>query len=198
MEENKMFMKKTTLALALTLAAGTAAAGWTLNNDASSLFYLTTKNAQVTEMNTFRQLSGSIGADGAANVSIDLSSVNTAVEIRDQRMQEMFFNAANFPAATIAVTIDPAVLEGMQPGARMVMEDVPAQLTLHDTTREIKAGLVVVGLENGVQVSSLKPIVVRADDFGLGGGVEALRAIAGLESVTSNAPVNFTFVFDKD
>lgn len=193
-----MFMKKTTLALTVGLLAGAATADWTLNNDESSLYYLTTKNIHITEMNTFNQLSGDIGADGAANVSIDLTSVDTVVEIRDERMREMFFNTDQFPAATISVTFDPAVLEGMEPGARMVMEDVATELTLHGTTREIGASLVVVGLQNGVQVSSLKPIVVRADDFGLASGVEALRAIVSLDNITNNAPVSFTFVFDKD
>lgn len=193
-----MRMHKTTIALAITLMSGAAAADWTLNNDTSSLYYLTTKNANVTELNTFNQLTGTIGADGSATVSINLDSVDTAVEIRDERMRELFFNTAGFPVATISVTLDPAVLEGMEAGSRVVMDDVAADLTLHDTTREIMAGLVVVGLENGVQVSSLKPIVVRADDFGLAGGVEALRAIVGLDSITSNAPVNFTLVFDRD
>jgi len=193
-----MFMKKTTLALTIGLLAGAATADWTLNNDESSLYYLTTKNVHVTEMNTFNQLSGAIDADGTASVSIDLTSVDTVVEIRDERMREMFFNTDQFPAATISITFDPAVLEGMEPGARMVMEDVAAELTLHGTTREMGAGLVVVGLQNGVQVSSLKPIVVRADDFGLASGVEALRAIVNLDNITNNAPVSFTFVFDKD
>ena len=193
-----MYMKKTTLGLAVALMSGAAAADWTLNNDASSLYYLTTKNVHVTEMNTFNHLSGSIDADGAATVSIDLTSVDTAVEIRDERMREMFFNAADFPAAKVSLTFDPAVLEGMEAGSRVVMDDVNAGLTLHDITREIKAGLVVVGLQDGVQVSSLKPIVVRADDFGLAAGVEALRAIVGLDSITNNAPVSFTFVFDRD
>jgi len=193
-----MLIKKIAVALVTILAASAASADWTLNNEESALFYLTTKNVNFTELNTFNRLSGSVSQAGEANVAIDLTSVNTAISIRDERMQTMFFDVEGFPSAQIRMNLDPALLEGMAPGARVVKNAVPFQLTIHDITNEMEVGLVVVGLENGLQVSNLQPVVVQAESFGLAGGIEALRAIANLPNITSNAPVNFTLVFDKD
>jgi len=193
-----MLSKKTAVALVSILAASAASADWTLNNAESALFYLTTKNVNVTELNTFNRLSGNVSQAGEANVAIDLTSVDTAISIRDERMQTMFFDVENFPSAQIHMNFDPALLEGMAPGARVVKNAVPFQLTIHDITHEMEVGLVVVGLENGLQVSNLQPVVVQAEPFGLAGGIEALRAIVNLPNITTNAPVNFTLVFDKD
>lgn len=193
-----MLSKKTAVALVSILAASAASADWALNNAESALFYLTTKNVNVTELNTFNRLSGNVSQAGEANVAIDLTSVDTAISIRDERMQTMFFDVENFPSAKIHMNFDPALLEGMAPGARVVKNAVPFQLTIHDITHEMEVGLVVVGLENGLQVSNLQPVVVQAEPFGLAGGIEALRAIVNLPNITTNAPVNFTLVFDKD
>jgi len=192
-------IKNTALALIALLAVSPIIADWTLNNDTSELYYLTTKNTNVTELNTFKKLSGNITSASGASVIIDLTSVETFIPIRNERMQEMFFNTDRFPTARIAMAIDHQALEALEPGQRLVIRDAPAELTLHGDTREIKADLVAVGLQGGgLQVSNLKPIVVKAEDFGLLDGVEALRAIVNIESITNNAPVNFTLVFDKD
>jgi hypothetical protein len=55
----------------------------------------------------------------------------------------------------------------------------------------IKTQLRVTALEGKWWVSTRTPIVVKADDFGLTSGVEALRAIMGLNYLSSSAPVNF-------
>ncbi|TVP81268.1 YceI family protein [Thioalkalivibrio sp.] len=193
-----MLSKKTAVALVSILAASAASADWTLNNAESALFYLTTKNVNVTELNTFNRLSGNVSQAGEANVAIDLTSVDTAISIRDERKQTMLFDVENFPSAKIRMNFDPALLEDMAPGARVVQNAVPFQLTIHDITHEKEVGLVVVGLENGLQVSNLQPVVVEAEPLGLAGGIEALRAIVNLPNITTNAPVNFTLVFDKD
>ena len=46
-------------------------------------------------------------------------------------------------------------------------------------------------------MNTVKPIVVSADQFDLGNGVEALREIAGLANITPTVPVSFTLVFAK-
>jgi len=65
-------------------------------------------------------------------------------------------------------------------------------LTLHGITHNLDTALAVVGQQGGgLQVNNLDPIVVQAADFDLLDGVETLRAIVNIESVTNNAPVNF-------
>jgi hypothetical protein len=43
----------------------------------------------------------------------------------------------------------------------------------------------------------LKPIVVTADEFGLQAGIEALREVAGLPSISRAVPISFTVLFDQ-
>ncbi|AFP30059.1 hypothetical protein MRBBS_1121 [Marinobacter sp. BSs20148] len=44
-------------------------------------------------------------------------------------------------------------------------------------------------------MSTGQPLLVKAEDFGLAGGIEALREIAGLSSVTTAVPVTENLVF---
>jgi len=49
-----------------------------------------------------------------------------------------------------------------------------------------------------VEVASAEPVVLSLADFELEAGLEALRNIANLPSITASSPVTFTFVFDAD
>ena len=50
---------------------------------------------------------------------------------------------------------------------------------------------------NGVVASTSKPIIVTAASHGLVDGVEALREIAGLPSISRSVPVTFNVVFEE-
>jgi hypothetical protein len=46
-------------------------------------------------------------------------------------------------------------------------------------------------------VSSRKPLVLQADDYDLLAGVEKLREVAGLSSISKAVPVSFVLVFHQ-
>src|SRR5688572_28127800 len=112
----QVFNSKIPAMLLLLLTASQSHAEWTLDGGASSFFYVTTKAAAVTEVNSFSGLSGSISDDGKASFVIDLATVNTAIEIRDQRMRDLVFQVAQFPSATVSVDVDAEALDNMSPG----------------------------------------------------------------------------------
>src|SRR5690606_31654272 len=85
------------------LLSSAAQAEWTLDNEASAFYYVTSKAGAVSELNSFGNLSGTIADDGSATLSIDLASVNTAIEIRDQRMRDIVFKVGEFPRAEVAL-----------------------------------------------------------------------------------------------
>ena len=66
-----------------------ALADWQLNNDESSLTFVSTKASTVAEVLTFNSLQGRVTEGGMAELTIDLDSVDTAIELRDQRMVEL-------------------------------------------------------------------------------------------------------------
>lgn len=45
--------------------------------------------------------------------------------------------------------------------------------------------------DNKLMVSSFQPIIINANEFGLVAGVEKLRDIAGLSSISQAVPVSF-------
>lgn len=185
------------LALFLTLVfAGAAQAHWSLDNDASSLSFVTVKAEHVAEVHTFDMLSGEIGDAGDVTITIELVSVNTLIPIRNERMQEMLFETSVFPEATITGSINLEALTAMDAGAS-VARQIDFNLDLHGESVALAADVQITRTGEGVVVSTLKPVVVTADSFALTEGVERLREVAGLPSISRAVPVSFTVVFEQ-
>lgn len=173
-------------------------AGWTLNSEGSSLYYVTSKAAAISELNTFGELNGKIDDNGNASVTISLASVDTAIDIRNQRMQEIVFQVANYPLASISLTANGARLAASNPG-QSFMASYDATIDIHGTKQTMTVELAVTKLsDGGLLVTLAKPLIVNAASFGLAESVEQLREIAGLPSINNNVVVDFTLQFDAD
>jgi polyisoprenoid-binding protein YceI len=129
-------------------------------------------------------------------VTVELASVNTLIPIRNERMQAMLFETNLFPEATIEATIDLDTLAAMPAGGSETMQ-LNFSLSLRDISRSYTADVMITRLDEALVATTLKPIVVTADDFGLQTGVEALREVAGLPSISRAVPVSFTVLFDQ-
>ena len=170
---------------------------WTLDAAASDLNYVTIKSGEIAEVNSFETLSGGVSADGAASVTIDLSSVSTGVDIRDERMRDIFFVVADNPNATVTATIDPASFEALKVG--------------ESTTTTLDGTLAIKGVEapfqadvnvtrtgaDSVTAASAKPVIVEAARYELTDGLAELQGLAGLPSITPVVPVTFSLTFTR-
>ena len=171
---------------------------WTVQGDASRLSFVTVKGGQVAEAHTFSDLSGTVTEDGEAEVSIGLASVQTNVDIRNERMQEFLFETATYPTATVTATIDPALFTALKTGETTV-QPLTATLDLHGVQGEITGDVAVTRIAvDKVQVETVTPIIVDAASFGLDTGVEKLGELAGLDSITGQVPVSFSLVFGHE
>ena len=179
----------------LSIISAAASAQWTLNNEASTLSFVTVKADHVAEVHTFDELSGAIQEDGQVLIEIALASVNTLVPIRNERMQSMLFETDLFPRGSITAQINTDQLANMALGSSETM-GVDFSLELHNQTQTYNATVLVSRQENGLMATTLKPIVVNAGSFDLVSGVESLREVAGLPSISRAVPVSFTVVFD--
>jgi polyisoprenoid-binding protein YceI len=173
------------------------AAQWSLDNDASTLSFVTVKVEHVAEVHTFDRLSGSISSNGAVNIEIELASVNTLVPIRNERMQSMLFETNLFPTATITGNVDIAAFAGMSPGGYEKVS-LTFDLALRNQSKTYTTEVMVTRINSGLMVSTIKPIVVTADSFDLLSGVEALREVAGLPSISRATPVSFQLILEND
>ena len=183
---------------ALLLFAFSAQAHWQLDNDASTLSFVTIKADHVGEVHTFDLLSGVIDDEGNAEITIELISINTLIPIRDERMQNLLFETNLFPEASLSAQLDIEQLAALEPGMSATAT-IAFDLSMRGQSNSYQAEVMVTRLTgNGIQASTLKPVIVIANSFDLVSGVEALREVAGLPSISNAVPVSFTVVFHNN
>lgn len=166
-------------------------ADWRIDEDHSTLHFMSTKNSQITEVHTFDKFTGSLSSAGKLAVEVDLSSVNTAIDIRNDRMQKMLFNVAKFAEANFEATLPESMLD-LAVGS-VVSGKVDGIMTLHGKAIPTSFSVMVSQVsEDTLTVSTVAPTLIKAESFGLEDGISALQSIAGLKSITTTVPVTFS------
>ncbi|KZY99648.1 hypothetical protein A3746_04865 [Oleibacter sp. HI0075] len=180
----------------LILAAPLSFAEWTLSPD-SSVKFLSTKNTNITEVHEFTQVSGSVSDKGNAEISIDLTSVETGIGIRNERMQSMLFNVSDYATATVSADLPETMMLALKNG-ETATSLLPLTLELHGEKKDIEADVLATAAADGhVIVTTQSPVLVNAGEFKLAKGVEALREVAGLDRISTTVPVTFTLLFTE-
>jgi len=184
--------------LTTALSATPVTAGWNLDPQRSHLAFVSIKAKDVAEIHTFQEMAGTIDDAGAVKVSMMLDSVETLIPIRNERMREFLFKTTDYKDATLTAQIDPALINGMQAGD-IAQIQAEGTLSLHGETQpmilQVQAAKVS---DDTVMVASVKPLVIDAGKFGMSDGVEKLREIAGLDSISNAVPVSFVMTFVGD
>lgn len=165
---------------------------WTLDNAQSSIHFSSTKNGDVKEEHSFKKFSGSLKASGDFTIEVDLSSVDTGIAIRDERLQEHVFNTKKQPTATITGIIDPTLLESH----KTTSYTANAVLDLAGTETRVKTKVSIsYGGNDSITVTTDSPIALSAKELGVKAGVDKLQEIAGLQGISDEIPVSFKLVF---
>ena len=169
---------------------------WSLDATSSKIAFASIKADDIVETHYFPGLTGSVAADGEVTVIIPLEQVETRIELRNERMRTLFFETETYPTATIRALVDKAAFSDLSIGDRKQME-LEGRLSLHgeDTTVYVDAFVTRIA-EGRVEVSSSEPVALHVVDFKLDAGLEELRKVAGLPSITPSVLVTFTLVFD--
>ncbi|MEM7505878.1 MAG: YceI family protein [Pseudomonadota bacterium] len=188
-----------TAAIATFLAAGPAfAGGWNLSPDESKITFGSIKKNAVGEAHHFSGLSGTVGEDGAATVDIDVASVETWIDIRNERMLEHVFASENFPKVTIATNIDMAEVSGLAAGETTTMTTT-ANLSFLGKEVPVEADLFIAVLgKNKVLVTTDEMIMLSTADLGVEPGIDELKKLADLPSISRVSPVSLRLVFEKN
>ena len=191
-------MKKLPLLMSVLLGLSSSAfADWTLLNDESSLHYVSIKSTNIAEMNRFKTLAGSVSEQGAVELKVDLSSVDTGVDIRDERMQAMLFDVAQFAQATVTGKVDLERVTKLEVGETYT-DSITLNLALHGLSKEVSSHVQVTRLaDDKVLITTLEPVVLNAADYKLAEGLEALRVIAQLPAISPVVPVTYSLVFQQ-
>ncbi len=189
-------------ALALTTALVTVpllahAESWTLSNDDSRVAFGSVKKNTVGEVHGFTGLSGSVDASGKVMVEIDLTSVETNIDIRNARMVEHVFGKDN-PTATLTAQLDAKALGKMKPGDTASV-DVEGTLAIAGKDVAVETTMFVARLTDGrAMVTTDGMIMLSMADLGFTGGIDKLMEIAKLPGITQVSPVTMRLIFDRD
>ena len=168
---------------------------WELDNDNSRINFVSIKKGNVAELGRFTQLEGSISDSGETVLKINLASVDTKIQIRDDRMKEFLFEIPKFTQATFSAQIDLSFLNNLPVSGRAI-QIIGGKFNLHGISKDIKADVMLTRLSlNQFSVSSFAPVLLNTEDFQMNTGIEKLRESAGLPSISSAVPVTFHLTF---
>lgn len=170
---------------------------WSLVSDDSGMSFVTVKQGNIAEIGTFMSMDGTVLEDGAAEFIIVIDSLNTGNEIRDPRMRQFLFETDKYPYITVSAALDLDEFNDMGIGERRT-KLLAFDLDLHGLNSAKEAYVMVTRIgANKVLVENKAPVLVEASDFELDAGIEKLRELAGLESITPTVPVTFSLVFER-
>ncbi|MFK5949768.1 MAG: YceI family protein [Methylococcales bacterium] len=190
-------IKQILLALVLSTTALSATADWTLNNADSSLNFIAIKKLSIGEVHAFNSINGSLKDNGDAKVNVILSSVNTQIPKRDARMKKKLFEITKFPQASVTTKLDIHRINNLKVGESF-SQTVELALSIHGQQQEVEANMRVTALANNrLLASTIKPIIINAKDFKLVKGINILRSLAKLSSISTAIPVTADFIFEK-
>lgn len=168
-------------------------ADWQLLPGSASFTIGTTKNGTITEIHRFRKLEGFVQSDGTAVVTVNLLSVDTGIEIRDQRMQAMLFSiTAN---AVYKTKLDIEMFQKMGIGQSKEFR-MDGMLELGGRQAPVPLTTRITRQESGnYQVTTISANEIDVGMFGFSDGIEQLRAIANLQLISPIVTFEFNLEF---
>ncbi len=170
---------------------------WSVDSEASILTFVSVKNTDLDEEHEITGIAGSLTEDGDARIELDMSTLETFIPIRNERMAEHLFETADYPVAVIEAELDYA---GLIPEAVGTSHErnIDFVLNLRGIEVPLSADVRISWLEESrVRVETIAPIMVEAAPLNLVAGIETLRGLAGLESIEPRTPVSFSLEFRR-
>jgi cytochrome c2/polyisoprenoid-binding protein YceI len=195
-----IFTYAAALVLGLGLASAAQAGGhspsWTLDGASSTVAFGSIKKDTVGEAHSFQSLSGTVMGDGTVAISIDLASVETNIDIRNERMIEHVFKGA--ASADLTAQIDMDEVENLGVGDTTLV-DAEGMLAFLGAEIEIEAELFVARIaENKVMVTTNSMLFLSTADAGIEAGIDTLMALAKLPGITRTSPITLRLIFTAD
>lgn len=174
-------------------------ADWEVS-DAAITFLSSKINKQlnsVTEQSRFTASQAVLDKDGEFKMEVDLSSVNTGIEIRDQRLKDWVFETAKFAKANVTGTVDVDAVSKLAVGEAVNLKQ-PLVLDIHGKQLNLDADLTVQRISaDKIMVSTLNPVLLDVKAMDMVDGVAKLVEVMGLSSIVEQVPVSFNAEFTR-
>ena len=181
----------------LLLFSSPAFSDWNLVTEESKLNFISIKASNIAEIHSFKKISGSVKENGEAQLTINLASLETLIPIRNERMGKLLFETKIYPSAVFKLEVDLEKILLTEVGKSSEVE-YRGMFGLKNKQFPLLVKLKVTRLnDQSFLVSSLEPLLLNADKLGSSNGIESLRAVAGLPSISKSVPVTFSLMFHK-
>lgn len=179
------------------MASFSCVAQWQVIEQESRVSFISVKKGDIGEVHHFKQLKGTLKDNGQFELAIPLVSVATGIEVRDERMQTMLFEVSLYPELQLSSQVDSKMLKDLAPGEVKVI-DIDGKIALHGKTQTKTFTVILTKIsDNKLMVSSFQPIVIHGNEFDLLVGIDKLREIAGLSSISQAVPVSFVLILTQ-
>ena len=191
-------MKKILLA-SLLLSAFAHADNAVWESDNNHISFLSIKVNQqknsITEQSAFTSSKAMLDKDGMFTLTIDLNSVKTNIDIRDQRLKDWVFETAQFGTATVSGKVDADAVNKLAVGETLKLEQ-PLELDIHGQKVKLQAELNVQrSAEDKIMVNTLTPAILDTKAMKMEKGVMQLVEVMALSSIVEQVPVSFAGEF---
>ena len=181
----------------LLLFSSPAFSDWNLVTEESKLNFISIKASNIAEIHSFKKISGSVKENGEAQLTINLASLETLIPIRNERMGKLLFETKIYPSAFFKLEVDLEKILLTEVGKSSEVE-YRGMFGLKNKQFPLLVKLKVTSLnDQSFSVSSSEPLLLNADRLGLSNGIESLRAVAGLPSISKSVSVTFSLMFRK-
>lgn len=169
---------------------------WKLDETASVLNFVSVKNDHVAELHRFNELKGTwIGEK--LTIQIPVESLDTQIEIRDERMLEHLLHANKHPFITAEASIPHASVSDI-PVLSTVPLEVDLQVFIAGEVQPVSAVVQVTRIEvDRFLATTAEPVLISTKAFKLVEGVNKLREIANLQAIDYVIPVTFSVQFER-
>lgn len=185
------------LSLSSLVVSNFAQANWQLDNEKSQLSFVSIKKDSIAESHHFKKLEGMLSDKGKFSVNIDLTSAETLIPIRNERLTKLLFEANKFPHATLTANLTNELANIRKPG-QYVLKGIEAELDFHGNKKPLTLDVLVDSNENGdLTVASFTPVIINSNDFEVTKGIKELQKLAGLPSIATAVPVTFALTLHK-
>ena len=162
---------------------------WILS-DESRISLTSTKNGLVSETHSLVAIKG-VSAGGKVELELDLRAIETNIPIRNERMQTWLFS--DEPVARLSANVQPAL------SSKETAFTIDQTLTLDVNGDSVMLDVPLTVVREGNAVAKVAgQLVIDVADFGYGSGIEKLREIAGLKSISTEVPVDVKLVFVRE
>ncbi|WP_117232499.1 YceI family protein [Vibrio maerlii] len=192
-------MKKAGTLLSLLMATTSfstiSASYYQVNEELSTVNFATIKKQYIVEPSVITGVSGQVGDDGMLMIEIPLSSLDTGVSIRNDRLNDLFFNNKQFPNVEVSAKVPDEV---MKEGDMVMQKMVPASVKLYGQSMDVIFTVNIMKSGDHMMVSTVKPTVINGLDFGIPKeSLEKVSNTVGDIAISTSVPVNFSLVLKK-